>query len=121
MGIFENEGADVAITTASANVALQSPELLHEVVVAAVEQGWLLSFGSSRDGGAVSVSILNEKGKDRVWCGDTDALENALQAIYRAATGHSWSALAETPSKPSSGATEASEGKPQVKKGKTGA
>ena len=83
MGIF----ATASESNASDIVAAVPSLLLHDTVAACVDSGWLLSFGSSRDGGAVSVSVQNDDGKDRVWCGNAQALEVALTAIQSAATG----------------------------------
>lgn len=83
MGVF----SDASESHARDLVACQDSALLHDVVLACVDRGWLLSFGSSRDGGAVSVRVTNDDGKDGVWCGTVEELERALRAVLTAAGG----------------------------------
>lgn len=107
MGIFsaasESHAQDIVSCIDSA--------LLHDTVLACVEAGWLLSFGSSRDGGAVSLRVKNDDGGDAVWCGSSAELERALEAVVSSATGQPYTRLQDPPSKPSSGPTAASGGK----------
>lgn len=89
MAVFDVSGKDVS-SLAADDVARVNADLLQEAVCRSVEQGWLLSFGSSRDGGATSVSILSDGGKERQWCSGVDELETALRAVIRAAGGGEW-------------------------------
>lgn len=60
--------------------------LLHDAVLASVGRGWLLSFGASRDGFAVSLTVIVGKEKERAWCEDKASLEKALESVLSAAT-----------------------------------
>lgn len=86
MGIFDAEAGE---SNACDTVACVDTAALHDAVLATVQRGWLLSFGSSRDGGAVSVTVLHDDGKERLWAANSAELERALRAVVAAADGGS--------------------------------
>lgn len=120
MGVFSKASAE---SHAKDIVALIDSSLLHDAVLVCVDAGWLLSFGSSRDGGAVSVRVTNDEGRDGVWCGNSAELERALQGVVEAASGVPWTRMAPEGSEGSEGPTGTSHGKAagQGKSSKTGA
>src|SRR5687767_7712746 len=109
MSIFNSSSEGAHATDV---VACTDSALIHDAVLAAVEAGALLSFGSSRDGGAVSVGWLCGGPVDRVWCSTSDELERALRAIVGPAGGGRSTGVEGRPVSPSEGNTEASQAKP---------
>lgn len=114
MGVFSTASGEAH---AEAIVAACESTLLHDTVLECVAAGWLLSFGSSRDGGAVSVRVTNDDGRDGVWCGSTEELERALTAVQTAAKSATGTAGPERGSNGSTGPTAASRGKAAGGKG----
>lgn len=116
MGVF----SDASETHAADTVSLVDSALLHDAVLCCVQRGWLLSFGSSRDGGAVSLGITNDEGRDRIWCGSVAELERGLQALV-AAGGSGPAAVRPNGVSVAPGATEGPiQKKAQVKPGRRG-
>lgn len=111
MAIFTERDGINDSSLAAMDLANADCNLVHEVVVACVGKGWLLSFGSSRDGGATSIAVLSDAGKERAWASGDDELSDALRAVYKAATGVDWRQIAESPQRAGEGATEPSHAK----------
>lgn len=85
MGIFDDGKSD---STGNAHDIVRGVDSsqLHDAVIGAVQRGWLLSFGASRDGFAVSVTVIVDKDKSRAWCESPEQLEEALSRVLTAAT-----------------------------------
>lgn len=113
MGVFDTHGDSNATDTVSG----VDTAALHDAVLAAVERGWLLSFGSSRDGGAVSVAVLSDEGKERIWAATPDELERVLRAVVAAADGRAGESGPEGGSSGSTAPTGPNGGKPAGQKG----
>lgn len=108
MSVFQQDDSE---SNAVNVVACVDSLLLHDTVLAAVESGWLLSFGSSRDGGAVSVRVLHDDGRESIWASSVPELEKALRAVLTACGGGEGRVVAERGPSGSGGPTAASAGK----------
>lgn len=60
--------------------------VLHDALLASVRRGWLISIGRSRDGGSLSLAILDGGEVQRVWCSTSGEVEAALTRVTEAAT-----------------------------------
>lgn len=57
------------------------PELVLEAILAAMDMGYVLSFGRTRAGDAVAISIYDGKDNEREYPRDTEELRETLKII----------------------------------------